>query len=117
MAYVDGFVLPVPRAEWDAYKKNAELGAKVWMEHGALSYVEAKDDDVPDGQLTSFPLAVKKEADETIIFSFVTYKSRAHRDEVMKKVMDDPRLKASMETMPAYMKRLIYGGFEVFVEA
>lgn len=117
MTYVDGFVLPVPKAEWEEYRKNAELGKTVWMEHGALSYVEAIADDVPDGQVTSFPLAVKKEENETVVFSYVTYTSREHRDEVMKKVMNDPRMKDGMENMPTYMKRLIYGGFQVFVEA
>jgi uncharacterized protein YbaA (DUF1428 family) len=87
------------------------------MDHGALSYVEARDDDVPDGEVTSFPMAVKKETDDIIIFSYVTYKSREHRDEVMKKVMDDPRLKPQMESIPAYMKRMIYGGFKVFIES
>lgn len=117
MTYVDGFVLPVPKGEFDAYKKNAELGRTVWMEHGALSYVEAVADDVPDGTLTSFPLAVKKEEGDTIVFSYVTYKSREHRDEVMKKVMEDPRLQDGMTNMPAYMKRMIYGGFSGFVES
>ena len=117
MAYVDGFVLPVPDAEFEEYRKNAELGRTVWMEHGALSYVEAQADDVPEGKLTSFPMAVKKEAGETIVFSYITYRSREHRDEVLKKVMDDPRMKAAMDNMPDYMKRLLYGGFRVFVEA
>ena len=117
MTYVDGFVLAVPNAEFEEYRKNAEVGRTVWMEHGALSYVEAKADDVPDGKVTSFPMAVKQEEGETIVFSYATYKSREHRDEVMKKVMADPRLAASMENMPAYMKRMIYGGFQVFVEA
>jgi uncharacterized protein YbaA (DUF1428 family) len=117
MTYVDGFVLAVPNAEFEDYRKNAELGRTVWMEHGALSYVEAKADDVPDGEVTSFPMAVKQGEGETIVFSYATYKSREHRDEVMKKVMADPRLAASMENMPAYMKRMIYGGFQVFVEA
>lgn len=117
MTYVDGFVLPVPTAEFDEYTKNAELGKTVWMEHGALSYVEAKADDVHDGEVTSFPMAVKKEEGDTIVFSYVTYKSREHRDEVVKKVMNDPRMKEGMEKMPAYLKRLIYGGFQVFVEA
>jgi uncharacterized protein YbaA (DUF1428 family) len=117
MTYVDGFVLAVPNAEFEEYQKNAELGRTVWMEHGALSYVEAKADDVPDGQVTSFPMAVKQGEGETIVFSYASYKSREHRDEVMKKVMADPRLAASMENMPAYMKRMIYGGFQVFVEA
>ncbi len=116
MSYVDGFVLPVPESEWEEYVKSAELAAKVWMEHGALSYVEARADDVPDGELTSFPLAVKREEGDIIVFSFVTYASREERDRVMKKVMEDPRLQAGMQNMPAYMKRLIYGGFEVFIE-
>ncbi|MBX3576075.1 MAG: DUF1428 domain-containing protein [Rhizobiaceae bacterium] len=114
MSYVDGFVLPVPTAEFDTYRKQAELGATIWMEHGALSYMEAVADDVQDGEVTSFPMAVKQEPGDTIVFSYVTYRSREHRDEVMKKVMDDPRLKG--QNMPAYMKRLIYGGFRGFVE-
>lgn len=117
MTYADGFVLPVPRAEFDAYRKQVDLACKVWMEHGALSYVEAKDDDVPDGKVTSFPMAVKRDGDEIIVFSWITYKSRQHRDEVLKKVMEDPRLKESMEKIPAFMQRMIYGGFEVFKEA
>lgn len=117
MTYVDGFVMPVPRAEFDAYRKQVDIAATVWMDHGALSYVEAKDDDVPDGEVTSFPMAVKREGDEMIIFSWITYKSREHRDEVIKKVMEDPRLKESMQNIPAYMKRMIYGGFEVFKKA
>ena len=115
MAYVDGFALPVPRNEFEEYRKNAELGKTVWMEYGALSYVEAKADDVPGGEITSFPLAVKREDDEIVVFSYVTYKSREHRDEVLKKVLADPRMKP--ENMPPYMKRMIYGGFEVFIEA
>lgn len=116
MTYVDGFVLPVPEAEFDDYVKMTEIAKVVWMEHGALSYVEARADDVPDGEITSFPLAVKKEPGDTIVFSYVTYKSRAHRDEVMKKVMEDQRIKDSMPGIPAYMKRMIYGGFEVFTQ-
>lgn len=117
MTYVDGFVLPVPEAGFDDYVKLTELAKTVWMEHGALSYVEARADDVPDGEITSFPLAVKKEQGDTIVFSYITYKSRADRDEIVKKVMDDPRIKDSMNEIPAYMKRMIYGGFEVFMES
>jgi uncharacterized protein YbaA (DUF1428 family) len=117
MTYVDGFVLPVPAAEFDAYVKMTETAKIVWMEHGALSYVEARADDVPDGETTSFPLAVKKEKDDIIVFSYVTYKSRADRDKIMKKVMDDQRIKDSMDGIPAFMKRMIYGGFEVFTQA
>lgn len=115
MTYVDGFVLPIPRAEFDAYKEQAELGKTVWLEHGALSYLEAVSDDVPDGEVTSFPMAVKKEPDDVIVFSYATYKSREHRDEVMKKVMGDPRFEG--QQMPPYMKRMIYGGFQAFVES
>jgi len=117
MTYVDGFVLPVPKAEFDDYVKMTEIAKTVWMEFGALSYVEARDDDVPDGKITSFPLAVKKEDDDIIVFSYITYRSRAERDEIMKKVMEDQRIKDSMKEIPAYMKRMIYGGFEVFTEA
>lgn len=117
MTYVDGFVLPVPKAEFEEYRKNVELAQTVWMEHGALSYVEAQADDVPDGELTSFPMAVKREPGDTIVFSYVTYKSREHRDDVMRKVMADERLQPGMQNMPAYMKRLIYGGFQVFAES
>ena len=117
MSYVDGFVLPVPRDEFEEYRKQAELGKTVWLEHGALSYMEAVADDVPDGEVTSFPLAVKKEDGDTIVFSYATYRSREHRDEVMKKVMEDPRLQEGMQNMPAYMKRMIYGGFRGFVES
>jgi len=117
MSYVDGFILPVPRGEWDAYRKQAELGKTEWMDHGALAYVEAREDDVPDGELTSFPMAVKKDDGDTIVFSYAVYESREHRDAVMKKVMADPRLQETMQNIPAYMKRMIYGGFQVFVEA
>jgi uncharacterized protein YbaA (DUF1428 family) len=114
MTYVDGFVLPVPLAQFEDYKKQATLASTVWMEHGALSYVEAQADDVPDGKVTSFAMAVKKEAGETIVFSYVTYKSREHRDEVLKKVMSDPRLLG--QPIPPYLERLIYGGFTGFIE-
>jgi len=115
MTYVDGFVLPVPQADFEAYKKQAELGKTIWMEHGALSYVEAVSDDVPDGEVTSFPMAVRQEKGDVIVFSYVTYRSREHRDEVMKKVMSDKRLDG--QPMPPYMKRMIYGGFKAFIEA
>ncbi|WP_269713782.1 DUF1428 domain-containing protein [Caulobacter sp. NIBR2454] len=117
MAYVDGFVLAVSKDKMDAYKEMAELGRTVWMEHGALSYVEAKADDVPYGELTSFPRAVQAKDDEVVIFSFATYRDRAHRDEVMAKVMADERMKPDMENMPFDGKRMIFGGFEVFVQA
>lgn len=116
MAYVDGFVLAVPKDKLDAYKAMARLGAEVWMEHGALSYVECIGDDVPYGELTSFPRAVQAKEDEIVIFSWITYKDRASRDEINAKVMADERLKAGMANMPFDGKRMIYGGFESFLE-
>src|SRR5262245_24772096 len=99
MTYVDGFVLPVPADQFDAYVKMTKVAKVVWMEFGALSYVEARADDVPDGKITSFPMAVKKEKDEIIVFSYITYKSRAERDSIMKKVMEDDRIKETMKEM------------------
>ncbi|MER8958961.1 DUF1428 family protein [Mesorhizobium sp. M0701] len=115
MSYVDGFVLAVPKAKLDAYKKLAETGA-VWKEHGALAYVECVGDDVPYGELTSFPRAVQAKDDEVVIFSWVVYESRQSRDAVMAKVMADPRLKSDWETMPFDGKRMIFGGFQPFIE-
>lgn len=116
MTYVDGFLLAVPKAKLDAYKAMAEKACKVWLEHGALSYVEAKADDVPYGELTSFPRAVMAKDDETVIFAWVTYASRPERDRIMKLVMEDPRLQGDMKDMPFDGKRMIFGGFEAFVE-
>jgi uncharacterized protein YbaA (DUF1428 family) len=116
MAYVDGFVIAVPKDKLDAYKDMARLGGKVWMEHGALSYVETIGEDTPHGELTSFPRAVLATDDEVVIFSWITYTDRAHRDAVMAKVMADERLKSSMESMPFDGKRMIFGGFEAFLE-
>jgi len=116
MAYVDGFVLAVPKAKIEAYKDMARLGGKVWMEHGALSYVETIGEDTPYGELTSFPRAVQATDDEVVIFSWVTYTDRAHRDAVMAKVMADERLKSDMNNMPFDGKRMIFGGFEAFLE-
>lgn len=110
MFYVDGFVLAVPKAKLDAYRALAQTAGEVWMEHGALSYVEAFADDVPEGKLTSFRMAVKAEEDEVIVFSWVTYASRAARDEIMKKVMEDPRI--AKHDMPFDGKRMIFGGFK-----
>ena len=116
MPYVDGFVLAVPKANLEAYKDMARLAGSVWMEHGALSYVECLADDVPYGELTSFPRAVQAKDDEVVVFSWITYPDRAARDEINKKVMADPRLKGDPAAMPFDGKRMIYGGFEVFVE-
>jgi uncharacterized protein YbaA (DUF1428 family) len=117
MTYVDGFLLAVPKARLDEYKELARKASKVWMEHGALSYVEATGDDVPYGELTSFPRAVQAKDDETVIFSWVTYESREARDRIMKKVMEDPRMDGDMDKMPFDGKRMIFGGFEAFVQA
>ncbi len=114
--YVDGFVLAVPKDKIDAYKKMATLGGEVWMEHGALTYVETIADDVPYGELTSFPRAVQAKEDEIVVFSWVTYESRAKRDEVMAKVMADPRMQPGMADMPFDGKRMIFGGFTTIVE-
>jgi uncharacterized protein YbaA (DUF1428 family) len=116
MAYVDGFVLAVPKDKLDAYKAMARLGAEVWMEYGALSYVECFGDDVPYGELTSFPRAVQAKEDEIVVFSWITYKDRASRDEINAKVMADERLKAYQSDMPFDGKRMIYGGFQAFLE-
>ncbi len=116
MAYVDGFVLAVPKDKLEAYKEMARLGAEVWTEYGALSYVECIADDVPYGELTSFPRAVQAKDDEVVIFSWITYKDRASRDEINAKVMADERLKAYQSDMPFDGKRMIYGGFQPFLE-
>ena len=117
MAYVDGFVVPVPKKKVEAYKKMARTAAKVWMDHGALAYREAMADDVKPGKWTSFPQSVKLKKDEVVFFSWIVYKSRKSRDGVMKKVMADKRLARMMDpkTMPFDGKRMIFGGFKVVV--
>jgi uncharacterized protein YbaA (DUF1428 family) len=117
MAYVDGFVLPIPKKNIEAYKKMARIGAKVWMDHGALSYSEAMADDVKPGKWTSFPQSVKLKKDEVVFFSWIVYKTRKHRDSVMAKVMKDKRLEPMMnpKAMPFDGKRMIWGGFKVVV--
>lgn len=119
MAYVDGFVLPIPRKNKAAYVKMARLAARVWMDHGALEYRECVADDVKPGKWTSFPQSVKLKAGEVVWFSYIAYKSRKHRDRVLAKVMKDKRLASMMDPkkMPFDGKRMIYGGFEVVVDA
>ncbi len=116
--YVDGFVLPIPRKNIDKYKKMAKIAAKVWLDHGAIDYVECMADDVKPGKLTSFPQSVKLKKGEVVFFSWITYKSRAQRDRVMKKVMQDPRLAVYMDpkTMPFDGKRMFWGGFKPAVK-
>tara|TARA_R110000868_G_scaffold46658_4_gene153914 strand:+ start:961 stop:1323 length:363 start_codon:yes stop_codon:yes gene_type:complete len=119
MAYTDGFVLPVPKKNLQTYLRFARKAGKLWMEHGALEYKEAVADDVPKGKLTSFPLSVKLKPSETVIFSWIVYKSRKHRDKVNAAVMNDPRL-AKMGVDPSKMpfdgKRMIFGGFKIAVD-
>ncbi len=112
--YVDGFVVPVPKDKLTAYKAMSRKCGKVWKELGALAYIECVADDVKPGKLTSFPQAVKLKDDEVVVFSWIVYRSRKHRDSVNVKVMKDPRLAAmaSGKDMPFDGKRLIFGGFK-----
>ncbi len=116
--YVDGFVVPVPKARLAEYKKLARLAGKIWMELGALHYVECVADDVKPGKLTSFPQAVKLKDDEVVVFSYITYKSRRDRDRINKAVMSDPRLEYLMDPkkLPFDGKRMFFGGFKSLVE-
>ncbi|MEC9342641.1 MAG: DUF1428 domain-containing protein [Pseudomonadota bacterium] len=115
MPYVDGFVAAVPEANKDAYLEMARAAAGLFREFGALSVVENWGEDVPEGESTSFPMAVKREDGETVVFSWVTWPSKAVRDAGHKKMMEDPRM--AQMTMPFDGKRLIYGGFETVLEA
>jgi uncharacterized protein YbaA (DUF1428 family) len=115
MPYVDGFVLAVPKDKLDAYRAMAKLGGEVWMEFGALSYVECFADDAPYGELTSFPRAVQATDDEVVVFSWITYESREKRDEINAKIMTDPRLQQWQSYMPFDGRRMIYGGFQSFM--
>lgn len=115
MAYVDGFLLAVPKKNVAKYRAMARKAGKIWMEHGALSYVECLADDVKSGKWTSFPQAVKLKPGEVVAFSWVTYKSRRERDRIVKKVMSDPRLDG-MKDMPFDGKRMMWGGFKPIVE-
>jgi uncharacterized protein YbaA (DUF1428 family) len=116
--YVDGFVLPIPKKNRAAYLKMARTAGKVWREHGALDYKECIANDVKPGKWTSFPQSVKLKKNEVVWFSYIVYKNRKHRDRVLKKVFADKRL-AGMDPkkMPFDGKRMIYGGFEVVVDA
>ena len=118
MAYVDGFVVPVPKRKLQAYRRMAQKAGKVWREHGALEYRECIADDVKWGKRTSFPRSVKQKPGETVVFSYIVYKSRADRDRVNKKVMKDKRLVGMMDlkTLPFDARRMIYGGFKLLVD-
>lgn len=116
MEYVDGFVLAVPTANLEVYRRHAEEGAVVFREHGALRMVECWGDDVPDGETTSFPMAVRKQPDETVVFSWIVWRSKEERDAGMAKVMADPRMHPDINPMPFDGRRMIYGGFRVIVD-
>jgi uncharacterized protein YbaA (DUF1428 family) len=118
MRYVDGFVVPVPKKNLQAYRSLAKKAGKIWMEYGALEYVECVADDVKPGKRTSFPQSVKLKPDEIVVFSYIVYKSRRERDRINKKVMADPRLTSMMDPkdMPFDAKRMFFGGFKTFVE-
>lgn len=116
MAYVDGFVLPVPKRKLEAYRRMARKAGKVWKEHGALDFKECVADDVKRGKWTSFPRAVKLKPGETVFFSYIVYQSRRDRDRVNAKVMKDKRIAGmDMKDMPFDARRMIYGGFKVVV--
>ena len=114
--YVDGFVAPVPVGNLAEYKKMARRVGKLFREHGALSVTECLADDVQPGKSTSFPQSVKLKEGETVVFSWITYRSRKHRDGVVAKVMQDPRMQMDPKTFPFDGKRMIFGGFKTIVE-
>ena len=117
MPYVDGYVVPVPKKKLQEYRRMARKAGSIWREYGALQVRECVADDVKPGKVTSFPQSVKLKRDEAVVFSWIVYRSRAHRDRVNAKVMKDPRLTEMMDpkAMPFDAKRMIYGGFKVLV--
>jgi uncharacterized protein YbaA (DUF1428 family) len=116
MNYLDGLVAAVPLAKKEAYLKHANVAAVVFKEFGALSVVESWGDDVPEGKLTSFPMAVKREEGEAVVFSWIQWPSKAVRDGAWEKVMADPRMSDENNPMPFDGKRMIYGGFQIIME-
>lgn len=116
MSYVDGFVLPVPKKNLEVYKEIARKMGDIWKEYGALAYVECVADDVPYGELTSFPRSVQVTEEETVVFAYIVYESREQRDIINAKVMADPRVEMDMANMPFDAKRMIYGGFKTVIE-
>ncbi len=113
MSYIDGFVAPVPATSKETYRGYAQAMGQVFKEYGALEVIDCWGDDVPEGKLTSFPLAVKREEGESVVFGWITWPSKALRDEAWKKVMEDPRMKPGASPMPFDGKRMIFGGFEM----
>jgi uncharacterized protein YbaA (DUF1428 family) len=114
--YVDGFLLPISKKNVAAYKKIAAKAGKIWREHGALEYRECVGDDLDTKMGVSFPNQIKIKAGETVVFAWIVYKSKAHRDRVNAKVMKDPRVKMEGTPMPFEVKRMAYGGFEVLID-
>jgi uncharacterized protein YbaA (DUF1428 family) len=119
MKYVDGFVLPVPKKNLPAYRRLAQKAGKIWREHGALEYRECEGDDLDVKWGVPFPKMMKVKPGETVVFAWIVFKSKAHRDRVNAKVMKDPRLACSMDmsSIPFDPKRMVYGGFKVLVDA
>ncbi len=119
MAYIDGFIVPVPKRKLRTYRRMAILSGKVWRDYGALDYKECIADDVKVGKRTSFPRSVKLKKDEVVVFAYVVYKSRKHRDAVHAKAIKDPRMAKMMDpkSMPFDGKRMIFGGFKILVDA
>lgn len=117
MRYVDGFVVPIPKRNLQRYRRMAEKAGRIWREHGALEYRECVGDDLEVKMGLPFPRGIKVKRGETVVFSWITYRSRAHRDAVNAKVMKDPRITGMKEPMPFDAKRMLYGGFEVLVDA
>jgi uncharacterized protein YbaA (DUF1428 family) len=117
MRYVDGYVLPVPEKNLKAYARMAKIGAKMWLKHGALDYKECVGDDLKTKWGTSFSKMIKLKPGETVVFSYIVFKSRAHRDRVNAKVMKEMEKMGDMKKMPFDVKRMVYGGFMVMVEA
>ena len=118
MSYVDGYILPIPKKHVKAYRRMAEMGRDAWMKHGALDYKECVGDDLNVKWGVPFPRQMKTKPGETVVFSYIVFKSRAHRDSVNAKVMKDPRLAAmDPKSMPFDCKRMVYGGFKVLVDA
>ena len=116
MRYVDGFVIPIPKKNLKAYARMARMGANMWMKHGALDYKECVGDDLESKWGTPFPRMLKLKPGETVVFSYIVYKSRAHRDRVNARVMKEMEKMGDMKAMPFDMKRMVYGGFKVLVD-
>lgn len=118
MGYADGYVLPVPKKNLKAYRRLAQQAGKIWREHGALDYKECAGDDLKTKMGVPFPKSAKTKAGETVIFSYILFKSRAHRDRVNANVMKDPRIQSmdNPNDMPFDCNRMVYGGFKVLID-